>query len=255
VVAAAEAALDLSNVRLVFLGGEPASPELRADLRLRLSSCGAGTVAIQNGYGFTEMQGPAVHCGEDGPYHVPTPAQYFVEIVDPASGEPVPDGTEGAILISHLNRRGTVLLRYAVGDLSVLERGPCPSCGLVGPRFTSPPRRSGELVKVKGTLISPAVLVQALFDVPKLLDFQVRVTYRDSSDPLSGDDLVVELVGTDAEDEPSLAEHVRAATYRAVEITPTVRFAPPDFRERIDLSYKTRRFVDDRDTTVTGSRP
>jgi phenylacetate-coenzyme A ligase PaaK-like adenylate-forming protein len=245
VVAASEEGVDLAAVRLLFLGGEAAPSSLRADLRQRLASCGAHDVAIQNGYGFTEMQGPAFQCVEDGPFHPPTPAQYLFEIVDPATDRPLPDGEEGKVLVSHLNRRGTVLLRYAVGDVSTLEDGACPSCGRVGPRFVTPPRRFGSLVKIKGTLVNPHALTNALLSVPDLVDFHVKATYKDAADALAGDELVIE-IAADAHHQARVVEAVREVARRVIEVTPTIRIAPPDFRERIDVSYKVKRFQDER---------
>jgi phenylacetate-coenzyme A ligase PaaK-like adenylate-forming protein len=237
--------IDLSRVRLVFLAGEPASERMRADVRERLADLGAPQVAIQNGYGFTEMQGPAIQCAEGGPFHIPTPERYFVEIVDPATHETLPDGAEGLVLISHLDRRGTILLRYAVGDLGTIAHGACPDCGVDGPRFATPPRRTGLLKKVKGTLINPQNLIDALWGVPDLVDFQIRLTYQRPGDPLSGDDLVIEVAADDLSRDRVLAD-VAVVARQAVEMTPTVRAAPPGFARRLDTNYKTRRLIDER---------
>ena len=247
VVAECEAQqVSLERVRLAFLAGEPAGPEFRKAFHARLERCGATDVELQNGYGFTEMQGPSWHCAADGPFHVPTPEQYFIEVVDPDTHAPVPDGEEGLVLVSHLNRRGTVLLRYAMGDLCALEHGPCPNCGLDGPRFAFPPRRTGRLLKVKGTLINSDALLEAVSEVPGVAEFQVRIGHRDPGDVLSGEEIRIEFVRVDGVDGAGdVAEDIRRAAVTATEITPTV-VEEPKLLERLDGSYKFKRLVDER---------
>ena len=158
VVRAQERGADLSSVRMAMVMGEPCPPGMREDIRARLESLGCSNPAISNGYGFTEMQAPAMECVEQGPRHIAAPDQFHFEVVDIESGEATSDGTPGLLLMSHLNRRGTVLLRYRVGDIVAMERDECGSCGRTGPRFTSDPYRADGMVKIKGTLVDPQAL-------------------------------------------------------------------------------------------------
>ena len=66
------------------------------------------------------------------------------------------------MLLTHLNRRGTVLLRYVAGDVVALTHEQCPHCGRWEPRFLGSPYRVDGLTKVKGTLINPAVILDGL---------------------------------------------------------------------------------------------
>ena len=66
----------------------------------------------------------------------------------------LPDGERGALAVTHLNRRGTVLVRFLVGDIVAVERGACPHCGRFGDRIVGPVVRTRDLVKVKGMLIN-----------------------------------------------------------------------------------------------------
>ena len=68
--------------------GEPCPPGMREDIRSRLESLGSSNPAISNGYGFTEMQAPAMECVELGPRHIAVPEQFHFEVVDIESGEP-----------------------------------------------------------------------------------------------------------------------------------------------------------------------
>ena len=138
---------DFSAVRLAMVMGEPCPPPMREDLRQRLRALGSPAPIINNGYGFTEVQGPAIECVEEGGRHQAVPDQFYTEIVDPNTGSPVADGEPGLLLISHLNRRGTVLLRYAPGDVVALSHEPCPHCGRREPRFLGGPHRADGLTK------------------------------------------------------------------------------------------------------------
>ncbi len=109
---------DLSDVRLVLTSGEPVGATLRAALRDRLARAGASSIAIRARYAFTEMQGGLVQCAEDVAPQNLVPDLFHLEVVEPDTGRSLGDGESGALAVTHLHRRGTVLLRYLVGDVS-----------------------------------------------------------------------------------------------------------------------------------------
>ena len=108
------------------------------------------------------MQGGLVQCAEDAPAQNVTPDLYHLEVVDPETGRRLPDGESGMLAITHLHRRGTVLLRYLVGDIVTLSREPCPLCGRIGERVVATPRRTGNLVKCRGMLVNTDVVIDVL---------------------------------------------------------------------------------------------
>ncbi len=244
---AAALKLDLSSVRLAFVAGEPCPPGMREDLRRRLAALGAPRVRIQNGYGFTEMQGPMIECAEGGPQHVPAAEQYLFDVVEPVTHAPLAEGTRGLVLLSHLNRRGTVLLRYAVGDLSAMATGRCEICGRDGPRFVAPPERGDTLVKIRGTLVNPVAVIEATSGVPGVDDFQVAVAHRDAGDSLSGDELVVRFTGA-SDQADAVGAAIASAVRKVCEVNPrTVYLAPGEFAALSEVDvYKFRRFRDER---------
>jgi phenylacetate-coenzyme A ligase PaaK-like adenylate-forming protein len=243
--------LDLSSVRVAFVAGEPCPPGMRVDLRRRLASVGATNVFIQNGYGCTEMQGPTIECTEEGPLHVPAAEQYWFEVVDPNTYAPVPEGTRGLVLLSHLNRRGTVLLRYAIGDLSAMATGPCDRCGRGGPRFVSPPQRGDALVKVRGTLLNPVALIAAMSAIAGIDDFQVVVAYRRADDPLSGEELVIRFTAA-AEQAEAVGRAITHTVQDVAELTPRALYlGAAEFAALREADeYKFRRFRDERDVVT-----
>ncbi len=196
----------LPTVRLVFVTGEGFGEEARGGLINRLKRLGALDPRVSVSYGATEMQGGMVECTHRSGYHNPAPDQFLFEAVDPETHRPVPDGDEGLILLTHLDRRGTVMLRYALGDVARLTRVRCPHCGALTERLISLPRRIDDLVKIKGMLVNPQALVDAVLAGPALIDFQAVIDKENPSDPLSMDRLRLRIV-------PAAGSDFRARRY------------------------------------------
>jgi len=233
----------LPSVRLVFVTGEGFGEDARADLIDRLKRLGASAPWISVSYGATEMQGGLVECAHGSGYHNPAPDQFLFEAVDPETKEPVPDGREGLILLTHLDRRGTVMLRYSLGDVAKLTREQCPHCGALTERIVSMPRRADNLVKIKGMLVNPQALVDAIRGEPALLDFQAVIDKENPDDPLSMDRLrlrVVAAVSAPAALDVELAQRVQ----RAVGVTPVVERASADDPLLAGRGWKAQPIVD-----------
>jgi phenylacetate-coenzyme A ligase PaaK-like adenylate-forming protein len=244
-VRAGELGADLGSVRTVLAMGEACPAGMRQDMRVRLAALGAREVRILNGYGFTEMQDPTMECDEGAGFHVPNPAEYHFEILDPEELRPLPDGATGVVTVSHLNRRGTVLLRYMTGDVSALTSAPCGRCGRAGPRFTVTPYRLSGLTKVKGVLVNPASLQEALAEVPGLAAYQIVVS-KDRGDPYGLDELTVRIL-CDARDLPSVSADIVRRLRAASEITPRVELVPGELGGQWARGYKHEGFVDARE--------
>ena len=244
IVRAEELGADLSAVRTVLAMGEACPDGMRDDMRARLASLGARDVRVLSGYGFTEMQGPAMECAESSGFHVPNPAEYHFEILDPRTGSVLPEGTPGVVTVSHLNRRGTVLLRYSTGDISALTTDTCVQCGRSGPRFTATPYRLSGLTKIKGTLVNPASLHEALAGIRQLRGYQVVVS-KENDDPY-GLDVVTVVLLCEPQDLVAASGEVVRRTRAVWEITPSVRAAPPDLADQWARGYKHASFVDTR---------
>ena len=144
-------------------------------------------------------------------------------MVDPDTGARLPDGERGMLALSHLNRRGTTLIRYLVGDIVSLSHAPCPHCGRTGDRIVGPIVRTKDLIKVKGMLINPTVLLDALREVPGVDEFQVVLTRQDPRDPFSMDEMVLRAATTRA-DRDALATTLVTAAAVAVGVRPRVEF-------------------------------
>jgi phenylacetate-coenzyme A ligase PaaK-like adenylate-forming protein len=221
-IRAAELGADFTRVRMCAVTGEASSPAMRDDLRRRMREFGAANPIVFDRYGSTEAGGLA-QCREEGDWHNPAPELLFHEIVDPETGRRIPDGERGALALTQLNRRGTVLIRFVVGDTVGLAHDRCPHCGRTGDRIVGPVVRTKDLLKVKGMLINPPVLLDAIAAIHEVQEFQVVLTRSDPSDPLSQDEMVVRVASAhSARDEVS--SKVVAAAQAAVRVRPRVEF-------------------------------
>jgi phenylacetate-CoA ligase len=221
---------DFSAVRMVFVTGEALYPEARRDLVERLVDLGARDPVISGSYGMTEMQGGLVECPTGNGFHNPLPDQFLIEIVDPETHTPVPDGDEGLVLLTHLNRRGTVLLRYAVGDLSALTHDVCPGCGATTERLVAPPRRADALVKIKGMLVNPEPLLARLSGDAAIAAFRLTVEHADPANPLSPDLLRLRVAPADAAGvrDVALPERLSRLVKSETGITPEIELIEDD---------------------------
>jgi phenylacetate-coenzyme A ligase PaaK-like adenylate-forming protein len=225
-----------ADVRLVITSGEPVPAALRAEFRERLAQLGASAVDIRARYAFTEMQGGLVQCVDDAAAQNVAPDLYYLEAVDEA-GRRLPDGEPGMLAITHLHRRGTVLLRYLVGDVVALSRAPCPHCGRLGERVVATPRRTGSLVKCRGMLVNTDVVIETVSALPGIGQFQV-VFMRDAG---AMDRMVIRIEGdAGATDVGEIAARVR----EAVSLRPEVEFVARGTLYDHERSIKARRVLD-----------
>ena len=225
VMRAEELGADFSHVRLVAALGEPCPRGMREDMRRRLVRLGANeqNLIIGNALGFTEMQGSTGECVEFGGGHNPAPDQFYFEVLDEQTHEPLPDGERGLFTVTHLDRRGTVLLRYAVGDLNAISHETCPHCGRLGPRIVTNTIRTAELVKLKGTLINPDAIKEAIATVEGIEEYQIIFTKEQKDDPYSADQLLVR-VATPLAEQERVRSQLAAKVVEAAEMRPLIEF-------------------------------
>lgn len=241
---AIESGNDFKSVRMCAITGEASSPAMREEIRRCLRELGAQGTTVFDRYGSTEL-GAFAQCCEDSGWHNPAPEIQYHEVVDPDTGRRLPDGERGALAVTHLDRRGTVLIRFLVGDMVSIDRSPCPHCGRNGDRIIGPIVRTKDLVKVKGMLINPTVLLDTLQSLPEVDELQVVVQRTDARDEFSMDELVVRLA-TNSTDREQLARVIADRVQVAVRVRPRVEFAAA--LDIYDPSSQTKalRFVDKR---------
>ncbi|NBX55775.1 MAG: phenylacetate--CoA ligase family protein [Betaproteobacteria bacterium] len=240
-VRAAQLGLRLPRVRLVFVTGEAMGEQARTDMQQALQQVGAHHAQISISYGATEFQGGLVECTPGAGFHNPLPGQLLIEVVDPHTHQPVPDGQAGWVVLTHLQRRGTVLLRYALGDTSVRTQQPCPHCGAITDRLVQTPNRVDALLKIKGMLVNPAVVVAALDEMLGARAYQVQVLAADPTQALAGDVMHIWVEGAhEAALQTALIERVK----QVCGITAQVSLGANPSSWGADQHWKRKKFVD-----------
>ena len=246
-VRASELGATMSRVRMCAVSGEPLSEGMRRELKQRLADLGATDVVVNNSLGATEIQGGLIECCEDSGFHNPAPDLYYFEAVD-EGGRRLPAGKTGLLALTHLNRRGTVLVRYVLGDLVKLTEEPCSHCGRAGGRVVSQPVRIGRLVKVRGALVNIDQINHHLSSLPGIAEYQVVLDREDRNDTFSMDALVVRVAPTAAwtARESDLADDVAACVKSVTNVTPKVEFTTATSIFDPEHQMKPVRFVDQR---------
>ena len=247
---AEELGADFSQVRLVLVAGESFPRGTREEIRRRLLRLGANKhiLTIKSGLGFTEMQGSTAECVELGGSHIPAPDQFYFEVLDEQSHSPLPDGKPGLFTITHLDRRGTVLLRYAIGDLTAISHEVCPQCGRQGPRIVTNTVRTFELAMFNGALINPDGLKEAIATVEGVEEYQIVFTRQREDDPSSPDVLLVR-VATQPGEQQRVQMELAAKVTAVTSIRPSIEFV--DSRGEIfdpSQKFKATRVIDLRPT-------
>ncbi len=254
-VEAAAAGDDLSSLKVVMASGEVITAAMRAHMHENLARCGARDVFIASAYGFTEGGVSWLPSVEDGPLYAVAPDQVILEILDPETHRRLPDGEAGLVAVTHLNRRGMPLLRYLVGDISALTHEPCPVSGRCGEALivssgSAHVSRTSELLKIKGTLVNPQIVHDLVMNTPGVLEYQLVVTRKVESDPLSPDRLVLRVgLGEGVDGAAWTKREGEALVLRVrngIEVTPEIEIA--ERREIYDPNrdFKARRIVDKR---------
>jgi phenylacetate-coenzyme A ligase PaaK-like adenylate-forming protein len=233
------------RARMAITTGEPVSDALQREFFDQLRGFGCDDPQVRLRYSFTEMQGGMVQSHNGAILQHVTPDIYFLEVVDPDTGRRLPEGDEGALALTHLHRRGTVMLRYLVGDVVALKLETCPQSGVLGERLLQRPRRSDALVKVKGMLINPALIFEKLAEDRGIVEFQLAVRKQDAGDPDSPDVLEVR-IEANATEHSRLSASLPDMVQKLVMVRPQIHFTGPGEIYEPTRSLKARRMIDER---------
>jgi len=148
--------------RIALIGAEPHTEEARRRIEELLG------LKAYNSYGLSEMNGPGVafECVHQNGLHLWEDA-YILEIIDPESGAPVPEGEIGELVLTTLCREGMPILRYRTRDLTRLLPGDCP-CGRKHRRIDRIAGRADDMIIIKGVNIYPMQIEQILLAIPEV---------------------------------------------------------------------------------------
>ncbi len=227
---AAISGMQMPELRNIVLGGEKVPDGMRKKLHELCGSLGAPDTRILATYGFTEAKMAWTECplewGETSSGFHLYPDMGFVEVIDPESGERVPDGHSGEIVFTQLDARGTTVLRYRTGDQidGGLTHEPCPHCGRTCPRLVGHISRVSDihrlhLDKIKGTMVDFNALEHLIDNIPDIGTWQLELRKR-NDDPNELDELIVHAVRTGDRPIDRTEKRIRNRFHELMEITP-----------------------------------
>ena len=226
---------DSLKLRKGVIGSERWGDKMRARISDELG------VEIFDIYGLTEVYGPGIgiSCDEHHGMHIWSDYIY-AEIVDPETGETLPDGEVGELVLTTLRKQGAPLIRYRTHDLTRIIPGDCP-CGLKHPRIDTLTGRTDDMVKVKGCNMFPAQIEEVI----KFVD-GTSSEYQVMIEAINGRDVLTVLFETPLEgDEKTRCEEQLAAIFKAkIGCTPEAKGVPMGELPRSEK--KTKRIFDSR---------
>ncbi len=178
--AMAEAGRDPQGVGLAYglFGAEPWTDAMRRELESRF-----GIVATDF-YGLSEVIGPGVaaECAEARQGLHVSEDHFWPEVVDPQSGEPLPFGKEGELVLTSLTKEALPVLRYRTGDVTTLDPEPC-RCGRTTVRMARVKGRTDDMLVIKGVNVYPSQVEEALLTLPELAPHYQLVVDRTQAFP------------------------------------------------------------------------
>ena len=210
-----------TKLKTLIIGAEPHSDEQRKRIENMLG------VKAYNSFGMSEMCGPGVafECPEQNGLHI-WEDYYIVEIIDPETLEPVPEGEVGELVLTTINREGMPLLRYRTRDLTRILPGECP-CGRHHKRLDRMKGRSDDMIILKGVNIFPIQIETVLLQFKELgTDYLITLETLDSNDEMT---VEVELSQMFTDDYARLQLLTREITRRLKDeilVTPRVKLVP-----------------------------
>jgi phenylacetate-CoA ligase len=167
-------------LRAAVVGAEPHSEDTRRKIEQLLR------ITVYNCYGLSEMNGPGVafECTHQDGLHLWEDA-YILEMIDPETLAPVPEGGEGELVLTTLNRQATPLLRYRTKDLSRINGTPCP-CGRTHRRIARIKGRTDDMLIINGVNMYPSQVEEVLMRVPEVgTNYQIVLEKHGAMDKLT----------------------------------------------------------------------
>ena len=225
---------DKIHLKKGVIGSERWSDKMRETIREGLG------IELYDIYGLTEIYGPgigincpgetAMHCFDD---------YLYIEIINPETGENVPDGEEGEIVITTLVKEGAPLLRFRTHDLSRIVPGEC-KCGCKYPRLDIIKGRSDDMFKIHGVNMFPALVEEMLAKVDGATsEYRVTLAHEDDKNK---DVFLLTVEGEGRVSFENMAKEITGVFKTYVGVTPRVTVVPIGTLPRSEK--KTKRVTD-----------
>ena len=159
-----------------IFGAEAWSEEMRRDIEKTLG------IKAYDIYGLTEISGPGVsfECSEQRGMHI-NEDHFLAEVIDPDTGEVLPEGTQGELVFTTLDKKAFPLIRYRTRDITTLTREKC-SCGRTHIRMTKPKGRSDDMLIIRGVNVFPSQIETVLMNNGYAANYQIIVGRVNNTD-------------------------------------------------------------------------
>ena len=210
------------KLKTFFIGAEPHTDEQRKRIENMLG------IKAYNSFGMSEMMGPGVafECKEQNGMHI-WEDYFIVEIVNPQTLEPVPDGEVGEMVLTTINREAMPLLRYRTRDLTRILPGTCP-CGRQHKRIDRMRGRSDDMMVLRGVNIFPTQIEEVLLTFRELsTDYLITLTTDEHNDHMTVEVELSALFTDDYSRLQTLTKQITQRLHDEILLTPHVKLLPP----------------------------
>jgi len=228
-------------LRVGIFGGEPWSKAMRQEMEENMG------IDTHNIYGLSEIMGPgvAIDCSEHNGLHL-WEDHFIAEIVNPATGEPVPEGELGELVLTNLTKEGSPLIRYRTRDLTSIDTRPC-KCGRTHVRLQRFAGRSDDMLIIRGVNVFPQQIENLILKTDGLSpNYQLVVEREGSLDTM---EVQVEVNESIFHDQIGKLQEIQAKLKSQIKdffgVTTKVRLMEPHSIER--SNGKATRVIDKRD--------
>ena len=228
-----------NKLKAGIFGAEPWTEEMRREIEKSLG------IKAYDIYGLTETSGPGVafECEAQSGMHI-NEDHFYAEIIDPDTGEVLPEGAKGELVFTSLDKEGFPLLRYRTRDICILSREKC-SCGRTFVKMSKPLGRSDDMMIIRGVNVFPSQIETVLLKEGYPPNYQIVVDRAKNNDTF---DIYVEFSPEQFSDKVSeIQAHERsltAAMRSMLGIGPKIHLVPPRTIERSE--GKAVRVIDKR---------
>ena len=205
-----------------IFGAEPWTEEMRRGIEAMLG------IKAYDIYGLTESTGPGVafECSEQTGMHV-NEDHFYAEIIDPETGEVLPEGSKGELVFTSLDKEAFPLLRYRTRDICVLSRKQC-SCGRTLVKMAKPMGRTDDMLIIRGVNVFPSQIETVLLNEGYEPNYQIVVDRKNNTDTF---EVNVEMTADKFTDKLSDILKLEKALANAMKamlgINPAVHLVPP----------------------------
>ena len=213
---------DTIPLKAGIFGAEPWTEEMRQNIQNTLG------IKAYDIYGLTETSGPGVsfECEEQTGMHI-NEDHFLAEIIDPDTGEVLPEGSKGELVFTSLDKEAFPLLRYRTRDICVLTRKPC-SCGRTHIKMSKPMGRSDDMMIIRGVNVFPSQIETVLLNEGYQPNYQIVLDRVNNTDTFEvnvelNPDQFTDTVGGITALEKSLANAMKTM----LGINPTVHLVAP----------------------------